>query len=190
MPDWLRVLACVLFWMASMALFRRWLAHSRQRADRTAGNHVRHTYVMLIIGVAGVLCFAAVPVAAHVLPIEGTNAVSTVFFVAMMLLPAYLVADYRYARHLVSEDGMDFGRPTGTRLAFRWDEVRAIRYGNLGRWFKIELQSGEMLRVPIVMAGLPAFADQVLRHVPPARIERESLRMLERTARGDLPPVS
>ena len=100
-----------------------------------------------------------------------------------------LVADYRFARHVVSDEGMDFGRPTGRRLFFRWEEVRAVRFGNLGHWFKIELQSGEVLRVPVAMAGLPAFADQALRKVPAARIERDTLRMLERTARGDLPPL-
>lgn len=189
MPDWLRVLAYFLFWVGSMTLFTRWLARSRQQAHAVASNCVRHTNVMLIIGVAGLLCFTGLLAAAHLLPIEGTNAGSTAFFAGMMLLPAYLVADYRFARHVVSDEGMDFGRPTGRRLFFRWEQVRAVRFGNLGHWFKIELQSGEVLRVPVAMAGLPAFADQALRRVPAARIERDTLRMLERTARGDLPPL-
>lgn len=189
MPDWTRALAYLLFWVVSMTLFTRWLARSRQRAHGVASNCVRHTKVMLIVGVAGMLSFAALLVATHVLPIEGMNALATACFVGMMLLPAYLVADYRFARHVVSDEGMDFGRPTGRRLFFRWSAVRAVRFGNLGHWFKIELQSGEVLRVPAAMAGLPAFADQVLRHVPAAQIERDTLRMLERTPRGDLPPL-
>lgn len=190
MPDWLRVLAQALFWVAAMTLTMRWLARGRQRAAPAAvGGRVQHHAGFLVVGVFGTLFFVGVIVAASIWPDEGVNLLFHAFMSCFVLLGSYLVADWRFARHTVSEQGMDFGRPTGKRLAFRWNEVRAIRYGNLGRWFKIELQSGEMLRVSVAMAGLPAFADQVLRHVPAGRIERDTLRMLERTARGDLPAV-
>ncbi|BDT59832.1 hypothetical protein MasN3_33260 [Massilia varians] len=191
MPDWLRVLAQTLFWVAAMTLTMRWLARARHRAAAAAaGGRVQHHAGCLVIGVIGTLFFIGVMVAASFWPDEGVNAWFHAFMSCFVLLGAYLVADWRFARHTVSEAGMDFGRPTGKRLAFGWDEVREVRYGNLGRWFKIELQPGQVLRVSVAMAGLPAFADQVLRHVPAVRIERDTLRMLERTARGDLPPLS
>ena len=189
MPDWLRALAQGLFWVVSMTVVMRWLARGRQRAaPAAAGGRVQHHAGALVIGVVCTLFFVGVMVVASIWPDEGVNFWFHAFMTGFVLLGAYLVADYRFARHSVSEAGMDFGRPTGRRLAFGWTEVRDVRYSKTWNWFRIELQSGEVVRVSGMMTGLPEFAARVLAHVPAARIDGDSLRMLRDTANGQLPP--
>nr|WP_307742635.1 PH domain-containing protein [Massilia varians] len=106
-----------------------------------------------------------------------------------VLLGAYLVADWRFARHTVSDAGMDFGRPTGRRVAFGWAEVGNVRFSKSWNWFRIELRSGEVVRVSGMMTGLPEFAARVLEGLPETRIDGATLAMLRDTANGKLPPV-
>jgi hypothetical protein len=190
MPDWLRAVAQGLFWVVAMTLTMRWLARSRHRAaPAAAGRRVQHHAGLLVIGVIGTLFFAGAMVAATIWPDDTVNVWFHVFMSGMTLLAAYLVADYRFARHTVSEAGMDFGRPTGRRLAFGWNEVGKVRFSRAWNWFRIELQSGEVVRISGLMTGLPDFAAKVLEHVPAARIDKDSLQMLRATAKGQLPPV-
>lgn len=190
MPGWLLALAQGLFWIATMTLAMRWLARSRHgpRPASDAGR-LRQPRAMLVLGIVGtVFCIGAM-VAATIWPDDTVGFWFYAFFGGFTLLPLYLVADWRHARHAVSEAGMDFGRPSGRRLAFRWHEVERIRYARSAGWFRIALRSGEVVRVSAMLMGLPAFADKVLRHVPAARIETDALAMLKDAARGKLPDI-
>lgn len=192
MPDWLSALCQALFWILAMTLSMRWLARARQRAlpaTAAGGSRVQHHAGSLVVGVICTLLFVGVMVVASIWPDEGVNFWFHALMTGMALLGAYLVADYRFARHTVSEGGMDFGRPTGRRLAFGWTEVRSVRFSKSWNWFRIELQSGEVVRVSGMMTGLPEFAGRLLEQVPAARIDRDSLRVLQDTAKGRLPPV-
>ncbi|KFI08357.1 hypothetical protein [Massilia sp. BSC265] len=190
MPDWLRMLAQGLFWVVSMTLIMRWLARGRHRAaPAAAGGRVQHHARFLVIGVICTLFFVGVMVAASIWPDEGVNFWFYAFMTGFVLLGAYLVADYRFARHTVSGAGMDFGRPTGRRLAFGWADVRTVRFSKSWNWFRIELESGNVVHVSGMMTGLPEFAGKVLEQVPAARIDRDTLQMLRDTAKGQLPLI-
>lgn len=190
MPEWLAPVAQSLFWVVSMTLVMRWLGRSRQRPRPASdGKSVRHPPGILAVGVISLLFFVGVVVAASIWPDEGVNVWFYSFFAGMILMSAYIVADYVYARHQITEEGMDFGRPTGGRVAFRWSEVRSIRFSRMWNWFRIELQSGEVVRVSAMMMGLPALARQVLSQVPAVRINRDALKLLENAAKDELPPI-
>jgi hypothetical protein len=190
MPDWLRALAQGLFWVVAMTLTMRWLARGRRRAaPDAAGGRVQHHAGSLAVGVICTLVFVGVIVAASIWPDEGVNVWFYAFMTGFVLLGAYLVADYRFARHTVSEAGMDFGRPTGRRVVFGWAEVRNVRFSKSWNWFRIALQSGEVVHVSGMMTGLPEFAGKVLEQVPAARIDSDTLAMLRDTANGKLPPI-
>ena len=78
----------------------------------------------------------------------------------------------------------------GRRGAFRWHEVKRIRYATMMKWFKLELQSGETVRISAMLMGLPEFASLALCHVPAAAIDKETRSVLEATAIGHLPSLS
>ena len=112
-----------------MTLTMRRLARGRHpAAPATAGGRVQHHAGSLVIGVICTLLFIGVMVAASIWPDEGVNAWFYAFMTCFVLLGAYLVADWRFARHTVSEAGMDFGRPAGRRVVFGWGEVRNVRF--------------------------------------------------------------
>ena len=190
MPDWLRILSQALIPALATLLTMRWLARARDAAGPAmAGGRLQHPVGWLVIGVIGTLFFVGVIVAATLWPDEGVHVGFYAFMGCFVLLGLYLIADYRFARHSVSDAGMDFGRPTGRRLRFGWDEVRKVGFSTSCNWFRIELESGQAVRVPAMMAGLPVFAATLLEHVPATRIDRDSLKMLREAAQGKLPPV-
>jgi len=190
MPDWLRYLAQSLFWVVAMTFTMRWLARSRQAAHGAGdGDRLRHPGSILAIGIVGGLFFVGIMVAATFFPDEGVGFLFYGLMGALTLQSFYMVADYYNARHAVSGEGMDFGRPTGRRLVFRWSEVERVRFSRMMKWFRVELRSGEVVRVSFFLMGLPAFAAQVLRQVPEACIDKEALQALRETANGQLPKV-
>lgn len=190
MPDWLRTLAQALFWVVAMTLTMRWLARTGHSAAPAAtGRRVQYHAAFLALGVICMLLFAGVIVVASIWPDEGVNVWFYAFMMGFVLLGAYLVADWRFARHTVSAAGMDFGRPTGRRVAFGWTEVRNVRFSKSWNWFRIALESGEVVRVSGMMTGLPEFAARLLEGVPETRIDKDTLAMLRDTAKGRLPPV-
>ncbi len=190
MPDWLRTVAQGLFWVAAMTVLMRWLGRSRHKAaPAIAGGRVQYHAAFLVLGVICTLLFAGAMVAATIWPDETVNFWFYALMTGFTLMGVYMMGDYRFARHTVSEAGMDFGRPTGQRVVFGWTEVRNIRFARSWNWFRIELQSGEVVRVSGMMTGLPGFAARVLEQVPETRIDKGTLGMLRDTANGKLPPV-
>jgi predicted permease len=190
MPDWMVSLAQGLFWVVTMTLLMRWLGRSRHRSRPVAErDRIQHPAGILAIGVIGTLFFAGVPVAARIWPDDSVNFWFYALFAGMTLMAVYIVADYFLARHEVSDEGMDFGRPTGRRVVFHWGEVRRIRFSRTWNWFRIELQSGDVVRVSGMMMGLPALADKALRHVPASRIDGDALQLLRNAAKDQLPPI-
>jgi hypothetical protein len=190
MPDWLRAVAQGLFWVVAMTVVMRWLGRSRQTAaPAITSGRVQYHAAFLVLGVICTLFFVGAMVAATIWPDETVNFWFYAFMTGFTLMGVYMMADYRFARHTVWEAGMDFGRPTGRRVAFGWAEVRNVRFSKSWNWFRIELQSGEVVRVSGMMTGLPEFAAKVLEGVPEARIDSDTLAMLRDTANGKLPPV-
>lgn len=185
---WLTAIAKAAFLIAGLILTRRWLERSRKRPrPPEQARQLAYPTAMLVLAVLGVLFFCGVTIAAMIWPDERHPVLAAVMLGGFILLPGALLADYFFARHTVTDDGMEFGRMSGKRGAFRWAEVKRVYFGHMGHWFKLELQSGEIVRISAFQMGLPAFADCVLRHVPSARIDKATYSLLEQTARGTLP---
>jgi hypothetical protein len=89
-----------------------------------------------------------------------------------------MVADYYFARHHVSELGMDYGRMFGQRGTFSWSDVKRVRYASVMKWFAIELRSGSTVRVSAMLMGLPEFAGILRAHVPKSAIDDETYTLL------------
>ncbi|MCA1247993.1 hypothetical protein [Massilia sp. MS-15] len=187
----LATLAKWAFFMAALSLTMRWLGRSRLR-PRPPEQAMMLAYPpsMLALALVGILFFCGVTVAAMIWPDPQHPVLAVCMLAGFILLPGALLADYVHARHSVSDQGMAYGRMSGRRGAFRWDEVKRVHYGKASGCFKLALQSGETVRISVYLMGLPAFADCVLRHVPAARIDRDAQALLAQTALGKPPGLA
>ena len=182
--DYIGIIFQVLFWLIAMAFMTRWFARSRLR-ERPASEarEQRHPRPILIIGVICLALSVAMVIGSFT---ASGGVLPFVVGSAMIVLSVYLIADYYFARHAVDELGMDYGRPSGQRGRFAWDEVRRVAFNKRMNWYRLELESGITVRVAGTQMGLPEFAAHVLRHVPAARIDPHVQTMLERASRGKL----
>jgi Bacterial PH domain len=188
--SWRTSLVQWLVWGLAMSLVMGWVARSRLR--RTAGAdslQLAHPPSTLVIGLVGFVFFAGLAVVSNVYANPTTSIWTTLTFVALAMLALPMVADYFFARHVVSAQGMDFGRMSGRRGRFDWSEVRQVTFSPAMKWFRLELADGRIVRVSAMLAGLPPFARLLLDHVVPEAIHEEALPILQATAEGRPPAV-
>ena len=133
--------------------------------------------------------FAGIAVISNVYSNETTTVWTTSIFLGFAILSLLMIADYFQARHEVSDEGMNYGRLTGTRGILKWSEVANVRYAPGIKWFRLETRSGEVARVSAMLVGLPEFARLVLAHAPPGAIDGNTLPVLQATAAGQPPSV-
>jgi hypothetical protein len=123
----------------------------------------------------------------------GKNSSSTIWttliFVTFGLMSVPMIADYFFARHRVSELGIEYGRMFGKRGTLAWSDVRRVRFAATMKWFVLEQQAGSPVRVSAMLMGLPEFAQLLLRHVPTERIDAETHALLKATSDGNPPDV-
>lgn len=126
---WLRPLAQGIFWIVAMTLVMRWLAHGRRRPRPAAdAKRMAHPLGILITGIVGTVFFIAVAIAATIWPDDDMTVLPVLLFASLVVLSASLIADYYFARHEVTDEGMDFGHMSGKRVSFRWTEVKYIPF--------------------------------------------------------------
>lgn len=182
--DYFGIIFQVLFWIVAMAFITRWFARSRLRERPAAeAREQRHPAPILIIGLICLAMSVAMVIGSFT---ASGGVIPFVVGSAMIVLSVYLIADYYFARHLVDELGMAYGRPTGRRGRFAWNEVRRVAFNKRMNWYRLELASGVTVRVAGTQMGLPEFAAHVLRHVPATHIDPQVHTMLEKASRGKL----
>ena len=177
-------------WTILMSLVMGWVARSRNR-PRPAGadQRLQHPISTLIIGVVGFLLFTAIAVASNVFANSTTSWWTTAIFVGFALLALPVVGDYFAARHDVSDEGLRYSRLVGSGGYIRWVEIKKVRFSDAMKWFRLESESGEVVRLSIMLMGLPEFARALLAHTPRESIEKNALPVLQATAEGNPPSV-
>lgn len=182
--DYIGIIFQVLFWIVFMAFMTRWFARSRLRERPAAeAREQRHPPPILIIGLVCLALSVAMVIGAFS---ASGGVIPFVVGSFMIALSVYLIADYFFARHLVDERGMQYGRPTGQRGRFAWGEVRRVAFNRPMNWYRLELASGVTVRVAGTQMGLPEFAAHVLRHVPAQAIDPRVRTMLDKASHGKL----
>jgi hypothetical protein len=151
---------------------------------------LRHPASTLAIGTVGAVFFFGIAIVSNTV---GKNSTSTIWttlafvFFGAMSLP--MIADYLFARHRVSEIGINYGRMLGQRGVLDWSAVRSVRFAPIMKWFVLTPTSGQPVRVSAMLMGLPEFATQLLAHVPEDRIELHTREVLRQTRAGNPPSV-
>ena len=173
-----------------MSFVMGWVARSRGR-PRPAGaaQRLQHPISTLIIGLISFLLFAAIAVISNVFANATTSWKTTTIFVGFALLALPILGDYFAARHEVSEEGLHYGRLFGSGGYMRWTELKSVRFSEAMKWFRLESQSGKVVRLSVMLMGLPTFAQLLLAHAPLQSIEKNTLAVLQTTAEGNPPSV-
>lgn len=173
-----------------MAVVMGWLARSRSRPRPDSKSRtLAHPPSTLIIGVVCGGFFAAIAILSNVYANATTTIYTTATFVAFSLMGLPLIADYFFARHEITGDGMNFGRMTGRRGSFKWADVKRVNFATGMKWFRIETTRGTVVRISAMLRGLPAFARALLENIPEDAIEAHSLEVLRKTAEGKTPSL-
>jgi hypothetical protein len=177
-------------WAIIMSLIMGWVARSRTRPrPACCDRQLRHPVSTLVIGLAGFLFFAAIAVLSNVFANNTTSWWTTAIFVGFAVLALPIVGDYFAARHEVSEEGLRYGRLFGSGGQIRWADLKSVRFSAAMKWFRLESQSGTVVRISVLLIGLPVFAQLLLVHTPPEAIESNTLPVLRMTAEGNPPSV-
>jgi hypothetical protein len=173
-----------------MSAIMAWVARSRARA-RPAGDarRLQHPPSTLAVGLACFLFFAAIAVVSNVYANATTHWWTTAIFVGFALLALPVLGDYFAARHEVSEEGLRYGRLLGRGGFVRWVELKSVHFSDALKWFRLESKSGEVVRLSVMLMGLPTFAQLLLAHTPAEAINRHTLPVLQKTAEGNPPSV-
>jgi hypothetical protein len=177
-------------WGLIMSIIMGWVARSRTR-PRPVGDarRLHHPPSTLIIGLACFLLFAGIAVISNVFANATTTWLTTTVFVGFALLALSVIGDYFAARHEISAEGLRYGRLISSGGHIRWAELKSLRFSTAMKWFRLESQSGTVVRVSVMLMGLPAFAQLLLAHAPREAIEKDALPILQSTAEGNPPSV-
>ena len=81
--------------------------------------------------------------------------------------------------HVLTADGLEFGRLLGRRGSLKWRDVTRLTYSKGMRWFRIETAAGEVVRISAILTGLPDFAGAVLEQVPSYAIDDGAREVLQ-----------
>ena len=142
-----------------------------------------------VIGLAEFLFFATSAVISNVLANKTTSWWTTAIFLGFALLALPVVGDYFAARHEVSREGLLYGRLLGDGGFLCWDELSSVRFSSSMKWFRLETQSGTVVRVSVMLMGLPVFAQMILAYARSAAIDPTTQMILHATAEGNPPSV-
>jgi hypothetical protein len=178
-------------WGIAMTLVMGWVARSRfRKRPESDARTLTHPISTLVIGIVGVAFFGGIAVISNTVGKNNTTTIwTTLGFLAFALASVPMIADYYFARHRVSELGMDYRRMFGQRGTFNWSDTKRVRYASVMKWFAIDLRDGSSVRVSAMLMGLPEFARLLLAHVPRSAIDDEAYVLLRETEQGSPPSV-
>ena len=167
-----------------------WVARSRGQ-PKAAGcaRRLQHPPSTLIIGLVCFLFFAGIAIVSNVFANATTTWLTTTVFVGFALLALPILGDYFAARHEVSPEGLRYGRLIGVGGFLRWDQLRSVRFSSGMKWFRLESQSGTVVRISVMLMGLPIFAQMILVKARSAAIDPTTQMILHATAEGHPPSV-
>lgn len=177
-------------WAVAMGAVMGWLARSRAESPPPQGAQLMiHPRSTLIVGLVCTGLFLVIAVLSAVFPGKTGSPAVTLFFLGFAALGLPLILDYRNGRHVLTPDGLRYGRMFGGGGVLRWADVRRLNFSQSAKWFRLDLVDGRVVRLSAMLIGLPEFARAALDQVPPTAIDPDTRSVLEATRAGDLPKI-
>lgn len=185
---WLEILKWILIGVVAF-LIGRW---SRRYGFRIRpspdGTTLKQPVSVLMAGVVGFIFWSGITVISNTIAKNETTTLwSTAIFVFLALMSLVLIAYYFFARHQLSPEGLAYGRLHGKREFIRWPDIREITYKRRMGWFRLQTAAGSGIRISVTLSGLPEFAQHLLAHVPPERLDDLTRSLLTEIAAGKKP---
>ena len=189
-PWWASLLQWTIWWVA-MAAVMGWVAKSRMRKRTESDRYtLYHPSSTLVLGVVTAVFFFGIAIVSNTVGKNATTTIwTTLLFIGFGFLSVPILADYFFARHRISEQGIEYGSMSGRRGSLRWAEIQRVRFSPAMKWFVLDGASHGKVRISAMLTGLPEFAQFVLRHVPSTAIDPETQAVLRDTAQGRLPSI-
>lgn len=173
-------------WWILMLLILRWISRSRLRTPATAGAHrLVYPRSIGIIGLVGTIFSGALAMLSSLS--STASPVIPLLFLAFALLSIWIVAEYARVQHEITETGITYRRLIARGGHLPWSEIRRVYYSSWRGAFVLQGSSGERLSISTLMAGLPEFAQMLLRKAPPEAIDPRTRMILQETAAGRPP---
>lgn len=177
-------------WGLAMAAIMGWVASQRHKSRHFGlPNRLYHPKSILVIGIMCFLLFAGLAALSNMFPNDTATWWTTAIFLAFAAASLLMVIEYYRVRHEFAEDGLHYGKLFGTGGYLRWSELASVRYVHGMKWFRLETASGDVARISAYQAGLPAFAQTLLRNVPVGVVEADTVAILQQTAAGNPPAL-
>ncbi|MCF7797970.1 MAG: hypothetical protein K9N11_08470 [Lentisphaeria bacterium] len=165
--------------------FRRYGFRVRPSPD---GTTLKQPVSVLMAGVVGFIFWGGITVISNTIARNETTTLwSTAIFVFLALMSLVLIAYYFFARHHLSPEGLAYGKLYGKREFIRWSDIREIKYKPRRGWFRLQTAAGSGIRISVALLGLPEFAQHILAHVSPERLDNPTRSLLMEIAAGKKP---
>jgi hypothetical protein len=188
-PWWTSALQWAL-WGAIMSLVMGWLSLSRKRARLPAEQSVlRYPQSILILGIVCSVFFLSLSLLFFLFPGRDGSPTISLMFIGFAFLGAPLIVEYYRVMHHLEEGGIRYLPLISTPGFLPWSDIKSVRYAPSLKWFRIEGRDGRIIRVSVMLMGLPEFARAVLREVPEIRIDPVAKDLLQQTAAGYPPSL-
>jgi hypothetical protein len=190
-PWWVGAIPLVVGIVATLVMGRimGWLSSSRSRPSISPKGRLVAPRSVIISAWVGALFFAGLCVLSVVFRDEDVPLWTTLVFGFFAMLGFYMVVECYRARHELQADGLVYGDTLGRGGLARWEQIVRVRYSDTGKWFRLDLTDGRVVRLSAMLQGLPEFAKEVLARVPQHTMDEKTRALLEDTAAGNLPSV-
>ena len=176
-------------WGAVMTLVMGWLSRSRTAAPQGAVGLLQQPRSTLVIGWVCTIFFAALAGLSRAFPGQNPTIWPTMVFLLFAAGGLVVVAEHHRGRHRLTPEGLHYGKMVGRGGLARWDEITRVRYSDTSKWFRLETADGRVIRVSVMLRGLPDFASAVLDHVPADSIDGRAQEILDTIRLGKLPSI-
>jgi Bacterial PH domain len=195
MNDWLSLLLFWALWIPAMAFVMGYLAKVRMQkpADLPVGE-LRHPWTTLALAITGLLLFGGFALVVLVVgPDEFGGRRQYFGFLgafsgfAAAFFPVVLV--HKREHYQVTDDGIQYQPPFRRGGFLKWSDVKRVRYSITNKWFRLDGVNGEVVRISVMLLGLPDFARVLFDHVSDGVIEPSAEPVLNATREGHPPSL-
>src|SRR5207249_2022089 len=167
-------------WLIMMSLVMGWVAKSRLKPRAAAGAGMMvYPVSMLIIGLVCVVVFLTMAVLCWLFPGKTGSPIISLFFAGFAMLGVPLVLEYVQVQFRLEPKGLRYQSLLGRRGVLPWSEITAVGYSRGAKWFRLDGQNGQVIRVSAMLTSLPQLAEVVLQMAPQAQMDSDTRGLLE-----------
>lgn len=177
-------------WGVLMSITMAWIGRSRNRKSAGASpGELRHPVAILILGVITTIAFLGFALMAFLTSQSPVEWWVYAIFVGLAALGGYLVAEYFVLRFHVDDAGIRWSTLFLGKGEARWTDIRRVTFSPSMKWFRLETSTGRVLRISVMLTGLPELARLLVTRLPHEVIEKKTLAILKDATIGNLPSV-